>query len=213
MQRLPGDLALLGLFTLPVTITVHAQGVQRAGFLAVGILFLTVVSSMFNPIGLILLPKASRMFATGTSFELQQHLLRLLKLVVLVAGSISVAFFILAPPLIRVYLGSEFGIAASVVRFAMLGTVPYCLFLLLSHVIDAFHHNSVTAGIEIVGLVVAVLGCCIEWFGARSLNGFLAAFLCGVFTLAILSCIACLKIFRDRVGADRDLGKIANEGK
>src|SRR5262249_4369536 len=84
--------------------------------------------------------------------------------------------------------------------FAVLGTIPYCIFLLLSHIIDAFHRNSLTAGIEIIAFVIASLGCGIEWFGARSLNGFLVAFMAGVFTLGILSSIVCLRIFRNESG-------------
>jgi O-antigen/teichoic acid export membrane protein len=209
LQRLPGDLALLGLFTVPITITAHVQGVQQAGFLAFGMLFLTVVSAMFNPIGLILLPKASRMFAAGASFELRHHFLRLLKITVLITGSISIAIGILATPLIRIYLGPDYSIVAGVVRFAAVGTIPYCIFLLSSHIIDAFHRNSVTAGIEFIAFIVACLGCCFEWFGTRSLNGFLAAFLGGVFTLGTLSSLACLKIFRREAAPPDDQAREA----
>jgi len=206
MQRLPGDMALLGLFTLPTTITAHAKGVQQAGLVAFGMLILSIVSAMVTPLGLILLPKASRMFATGASSELREHVLPLVKVMVFLTGSISIAVGILATSLIRIYLGPGFATAADVLRLVVLGIVPYCLFLLLSNVLDAYHRNSVTAAIEIIAFVVACLGCCVTWFTGRTVTGFLLAFLGAVFTLAILSTIACLRIFRDEIAPPENAG-------
>src|SRR5262249_41392532 len=116
LQRLPGDLALLGLFTLPITVIVHAKGVEQAGFVAFGVLFLTIVSAMFNPIGLILLPKASRMLAAGTLSELREHVRQLVKVTITLTGIIAIAVAIMAPTMVRIYLGPGFAPAAIVVR-------------------------------------------------------------------------------------------------
>lgn len=212
LQRLPGDLALLGLFILPVTITAHSSGVQQAGLVAFGMVFLTIVSAMINPLGLILLPKASLMFDAGKSGELQDHLVRLVKVVVALTGVISIVLGLLTNPLIRIYLGPEFSPAVSVVRLVLLSTVPYSLFLLLSHVIDAFHRNSVTAGIEITAFLVASLGSWTAWVYFRNAKGFLLAFFAGTLTLAILASIACLNIFRDRASPPSDPAATLSSG-
>src|SRR5205823_3329197 len=104
----------------------------------------------------------------------------LVKVTFSLTGIIAVTVAVLAPALVRIYLGPDFAPAAIVVRVIVFGTIPYCLFLLLSHIIDAFHRNSLTAVIEIVAFFVASIGCCIVWFSGRSLVGFLIAFMSGI---------------------------------
>jgi O-antigen/teichoic acid export membrane protein len=199
MQRVPGDLALLGLFALPTTVTAHARGVREAGLVAFATLAISVVSAAVNPLGLILLPKASGMFATGKTVELKHHLGRLVTVTVLLTGSVASVIGIFATPITRAYLGAGFVEAAGIIRMVALGIVPYCLFLLLSHVIDAFHKNSVTAGIELIAVTVAASGCWIAWAHGRTTAGFVIAFLSGVLTLGLLAIAASAAIFRGPV--------------
>jgi O-antigen/teichoic acid export membrane protein len=196
LQRVPGDLALLGLFALPTTITAHARGVREAGLVAFATLALSIVSAAVNPLGLILLPKASRMFAGGDFSSLRQHVLHLVSLTVVVTGAVAAALGIFASPLVKAYLGPEFLAAADLIRLASVGIVPYCLFLLLSHVLDAFHENSVTARIEVVAVSFASIGCWIAWVNGRTSAGFVVAFVVGLFTLGLLAIAACVTIFR-----------------
>jgi len=198
-QRLPGDLALLALFTLPTTITAHAQGIRPAGLVAFSMLFLTTICNIFNPIGVVLLPKASRMFAEGENAELREHVLRLAEVTAVIGGVLSLVVGLIAGPLIRFYLGPEYASAAGIVRITVLGAVPYCLFLLLSHVIDAFHYNAITAAIEIVAFVAACAGCTVVWFTSKSVVGFLLSFMIGVLLLGVLAVVFCLRIFRYHV--------------
>jgi O-antigen/teichoic acid export membrane protein len=196
IQRVPGDLALLGLFALPTTITAHARGVREAGLVAFATLAITIVSAGVSPLGLILLPKASRMFASGDFSHLKSHVLQLVLITAFGTGAISVALGIFAKPIVRAYLGSDFLMAADLIRVVAFGIMPYCLFLLLSHVIDAFHKNSITAAIELVAITVAGAGWWIAWTHDRNSFGFVLAFLAGVLVLAGLAITACLTIFR-----------------
>jgi O-antigen/teichoic acid export membrane protein len=201
IQRVPGDLALLGLFALPTTITAHARGVREAGLVAFATLAITIVSAAVSPLGLILLPKASRMFASGDFSHLKLHVSQLALLTALGTGAISVALGLLAKPIVRAYLGPDFLMAADLIQVVAFAITPYCLFLLLSHVIDAFHKNSITAAIELVAVTVAAVGWWIAWTNDRTSFGFVLAFLAGVLVLAGLAIATCVTIFRT-LGAD-----------
>ena len=85
VQRLVGDFALTALMTLPVTILVHLRGVEETGFVSFGITVLSLIGSAFSPVGLILLPKASRMFAEGARADLRAHVAGIMKATVVLA--------------------------------------------------------------------------------------------------------------------------------
>jgi O-antigen/teichoic acid export membrane protein len=158
VQRVPGDFALMALFTLPATFVAHLRGVQEAGYVAFGISVLNMVGAMFTPLGLILLPKAGKMFASGSHDELREHVWTLAKLTMICSSVMAVGLSLFAHPLIRFYLGSNFEEVASIVRIILLGGVPYCLYLVLRNVVDAFHEMPMTTLILGVALLAFIVG-------------------------------------------------------
>ncbi|HJZ62913.1 MAG TPA: lipopolysaccharide biosynthesis protein, partial [Candidatus Acidoferrum sp.] len=155
VQRVPGDFALMALFTLPATFVAHFRGVQEAGYVAFGISVLNMVGTAFTPIGSILLPRAGRMFASGERRELREYVWGLTKLTVGCSGLMAAALFVVAPRLIHFYLGPNFSEVASITRVVLLGGVPYCLYLVLRNILDAFHEAAITS--LFLGAALAVL--------------------------------------------------------
>ncbi|MCI0418246.1 MAG: oligosaccharide flippase family protein, partial [Acidobacteria bacterium] len=194
VQRVPGDFIHMALLTLPATFVAHLHGVQEAGFVAFGISLLTMAGAVFTPVGSILLPKASEMLAKATHSELREHILRIVQITATVSAILTLLFVIFASPLIRIYLGPDFGRVAWVIRLVALGAVPYCLFLVLRNVIDAFHENAVTGAILMGALVVfGVASAAASSLGA-GLLGILLAFLAGLLTLGAVSTAECARI-------------------
>jgi O-antigen/teichoic acid export membrane protein len=193
VQRLVGDFALTALMTLPVTILVHLRGVKETGFVSFGITVLTLIGSAFSPIGLILLPKASRMFADGARAELRTHVVRILKVTVVAALGMNLVLAILAGPLIEIYLGPGFPEVTSYVRLFAFGALPFALYNVLRGLLDAFYTRAVNTINSAIALGVFILWTLALWpvTGARYVPvGLLAA----VFVLGILTVLETYKI-------------------
>jgi len=154
VQRVPGDFIQMALLALPVAIVAHVRGVETAGFVAFGISIMTMIGSMFSPIGLILLPKASGMLAEGSLDGLRSHVRKIFFATLLVSGAFSAVVLVFGGAMIGLYLGPNFQGAVPVLRVIALGIVPYCVFVVLRSVVDAFHVNAVNARNLLISLVV-----------------------------------------------------------
>jgi O-antigen/teichoic acid export membrane protein len=137
--RVPGEFALVGLFTLPVTFTTHVSGVVKAGFVGIGMSFLSLIGSLFAPVGLILLPSTTRLIAENKLSSLKQEMIKLLKISISLTILIVLFLEIFAVPIIRFYLGKEFIEASSTIRYIILGALPYVIYVIIRNVIDAFY--------------------------------------------------------------------------
>ena len=145
LQRLPGDFIQMALLAVPATIVAHLQGIQEAGFVAFGISVLTMTGAMFSPIGLILLPKASLMFADGRVEELRRHVRGLIGSTLLLSAYFVAGILLLGPFLIHLYLGPGFQGAGLTLKLIAPAVVPFCLYVVLRNVVDAFHVNAINA--------------------------------------------------------------------
>jgi len=198
IQRVPGDFVLMALFTLPATFVAHLKGVQEAGFVAFGISVVSMIGSVFAPVGLVLLPKATTMLARGAHRELKQHVRLILEVTLAISLAIILAIEIWIPHLILLYLGPGFEQIVPVVRTLAFGALPYSLYLVLRNLVDAHHEYGVTAAILTGGLVVFLTAS----FSVNRLSGdpsltlFLSAFLLALCTIATLSGWECRRILR-----------------
>ena len=143
--RVLGDLALGGLFGLPVTIAVHLRGVEFAGFVGLGMSLLSMIGSLYAPLGHIVLPAAAMLAVKGRFDSLRRDAFRAAAYAVGLTVPIVVALLILAPWILRIYLGVDFEAAVPVVRMIILGAAPYVIYVVLRNVLDAVHvrpHNT-----------------------------------------------------------------------
>jgi len=186
IPRIPGGFALLALMTLPATFTVHLRGIQEGGFVAFSISLLNMIGAMFTPIGVVLLPKASQMCAEGAYGTLRAHVMRLLKLTVIVALGFTLTFEIFARVIIRTYLRKDFSDVVALTRVVALAALPFAVFYVLQGLIDAHHTRPVNAVNCIYSLAIFMIACApafiyepeivIPW-----------ALVAGIFTLGILT--------------------------
>ncbi len=143
LPRVPGDLILVGLMTLPTTLVAHKYGLTEAGFVAFGTSMLNMVGAAFAPISIILLPKASRMLGQGAKASLRTHVTKLVIATLICASIVTGLVTVFAETLVRRYLGLGFLQAGVTIRIAALGVVPYCLYIILRGLIDAYHEKAV----------------------------------------------------------------------
>lgn len=205
VPRIPGDFAQMALLGLPAFFVAHRVGVQQAGYVAFAVSVLSLISGVFAPIGVILLPKSSQMIATGAVRELGRHVMTITKASLLVAVFLAGLAYITAGPLVRLYLGASYSDVASVVRIMCIAAVPYCLFRVNRNVLDAFHEQAVTSAFLVVALLVLVIGT----FAFRSnehsgQSVVLASLIAAITTLGVLTILETLRILR-RLEASREV--------
>jgi O-antigen/teichoic acid export membrane protein len=157
VQRVPGDFIQMALLALPAIVVAHVRGVQEAGSVAFAVSVTVTMGSMFSPIGLVLLPKASTMLAGGSLKDLKSHLRKIIVGTICASGTLTLGILIFGATAIRLYLGPEFQRTVLMVKVIALGTLPYCLYMVLRNVIDAFHVNAVNAFNLLISLIA--FGC------------------------------------------------------
>ncbi len=151
--RVPGDLALGALFTLPATVAAHRAGMTAAGFVGLGMSLLSMIGSLFAPIGHILLPAVSRMAVVGSVEAIRQDARRVVVAALALTTVIVVTLEIAAASLLRAYLGSGFASAVPVIRLVMVGAFPHVLYVILRNVLDAVHVRPYNAKNLLVAVV------------------------------------------------------------
>jgi O-antigen/teichoic acid export membrane protein len=154
--RVPGEVALGALFTLPVTFAAHLAGSVEAGRIGLGLSVLQLVGALFAPLGQVLLPVVSTQLAKGEIAALKNSVTRTATLGVLVAVAAVGGLEWLTPWLLRDFFGSAFEPAVPVVRIIALGGVPYAVYILLRSVLDAIHHEPMNARNLVYGVVAFV---------------------------------------------------------
>lgn len=196
IQRVPGDFILMALFALPATIVAHKSGIRAAGFVAFGISMLSVISSFFSAFGLILLPKAGALLSAGKGGELGRQVWLLTKITLVISFVLAVGIAIGAEMLVRLYLGPDFTAGVGILRLLVFAAVPYSLYTVLRNVIDAFHDLGVTTMILLAGFGVFCTGSLAVFVMPNYKYVVLMAFLGGVLTICLLSCLETLRILR-----------------
>lgn len=194
IQRVPGDFVLMSLFTLPAVMAAHFQSVQEAGTIAFGTTVLSMIGAVFAPAGLVLLPKATFMFAQGSAAELREHLRFLVGCTVMSSFIIMLITWICIPRLMLLYLGPGYEQVTSTVRLLVWGAVPYSLYILLRIVVDAYHEYGVTGLILLAGLGIFLAGAFVGRHFGFAIQASLLALLAALFSVATLSILECRRI-------------------
>ena len=186
--RVPADFLQIAFFALPAIFVAHVRGVQEAGLVAFGASVLTMVGSLYAPIGVILLPKASGMIGQGLLHDLQGHVMLILKFCVTFTVLITIVLEVFTEPIIKAYLGfGEIVSVVRVVRIVMLGALPYAIYVCMRGLIDAFHEKPLNTRNLTVAFAVFVAGSGVGQLTLRDPTYILVAFVLGLLVLGTLT--------------------------
>jgi O-antigen/teichoic acid export membrane protein len=188
LQRVPGDFILLALLALPAIFIAHKSGIEKAGYVAFGMSITNMIASLFAPIGVILLPKASRGAGSGLLHELRKEIWLLGMVAVAVPVAIVIVVEIFAPTFVRLYLGNGFESAVGVVRLVIVAAVPLALYYVLRNVIDAFRERAINAINLCASLVLCLAVSASTLWRPGISQPILWGFVSGTTLLAILTC-------------------------
>lgn len=152
--RVPGEFMLGALSTFPVTAAAHDGGPVLAGQIGLGLSLLTLVGSVFTPLGILMLPSISARVAAGEVKGLGAEIRRLTLICLGLTVLGTIALELLAGWAIPFVFGDEFAGAVQPIRIIGLAAIPYVAYVILRNVLDAIHAAPLNAANLAVALAV-----------------------------------------------------------
>lgn len=141
LPRLPGDMALGALLTVPVYVVARTHGLAESAELGFGTTLLNFVSAVFSPVTLLLLPASAAQLAAGDHHGLSTRIGRMVRIMLLASLGIMVAFEVSADLLLDLYLGDAGETYVFSARVVFLGALPFGFYFGLRSVLDAYYHT------------------------------------------------------------------------
>lgn len=138
LPRVPGDVALGALLTVPGYIALRTHGLDLSGEVGFGATLLNIAAAAFSPVALLLLPAAATKLARGEYGDLSQRVARMSRLVLLASVALTLGFELLATPLLRIYLGATGDAYVPMARLIFLGALPFAYFNGMRSLLDAY---------------------------------------------------------------------------
>jgi O-antigen/teichoic acid export membrane protein len=162
LPRVPGEFALVGLFAIPSLLAVRAHGIVEAGQFSAALSVLTMAAGTFAPVGLVVLPRASAMVATGDIAGVKRLVRRILIGGILVAAGGVVIGELVIPFFIKWYFGEAFVPAIPYFRAVLLATIPYAVYILMRSILDALDVRALNSRNLIVTVSIVTILCLVN---------------------------------------------------
>ncbi|RUL87635.1 hypothetical protein TsocGM_11535 [Tautonia sociabilis] len=176
VPRMPGDLAMFGLFAVPTILVAHRSGLEPAGLVSFGLSLVQMIGSVFTAAGMLLLPIVSRLRADGRIGEARRLVDRSLMASLAAGVLIVLAAEASLATVITMLLDEGFTPAAGLARRLLPAAVPFVAYIVLRGPIDALDvwpHNAVNLGLALaVTSAVMIFGSGPMEAATASLAGF-----------------------------------------
>lgn len=141
LPRVPGDIALGALLTVPGYVALRTHGLDVSGEVGFGATLLGLAAAVFSPVALLLLPAAAARLAAGDHAGLERNIGRMGRLVMAASIALMLGFELLSEPLLRLYLGPTGDAYLAMSRIIFLGALPFAYFNGMRSVLDAYFHT------------------------------------------------------------------------
>lgn len=196
IQRVPGDLAIAGLFSIPAFLVAHIGTMAEAGNVAFGISLLNMAGAVFGPICLILLPEASKMIVAGDFKRLfgQIRKISILTFSLTVIGLILFEGF--AEEILTIYLGKADPGMVFTSRLILLGSIGYTIYVSLRSILDAYYVKAVNTINIILSLLLYIVSSGLVIITGTPSVFLTISFVVSVILLGLLTIAEILKIKR-----------------
>jgi teichuronic acid biosynthesis glycosyltransferase TuaC len=158
LPRVPGDLAFAALLTVPVYMAARTYGLDVAGQVGFGATLLNMVSALFSPVALMLLPTSAAQLARGDHHGLSQRIQRLSTAIIGLGVLITIGFELVSRPLLLLYLGETGEQHVFMCRLVFIAALPFAYFIGLRSVLDAYYHTP-RNGINLIVAFLILLIC------------------------------------------------------
>lgn len=141
LPRLPGDMAMGALLTVPVYVVARTHGIGASGELGFGTTLLNFAAALFSPVALLLLPSSAAQLAAGDHLGLSERIGRMVRVIFLASLALTVVFELGADLWLSLYLKETGAAYVLTSRIVFLGALPFGFFIGLRSVLDAYFHT------------------------------------------------------------------------
>lgn len=163
LPRVPGDIALGALLTVPVFIVVRTFP-QLAADHAFGCTLLNLAAAVFSPVALLLLPAASAQLSSGDHAGLEVRVGQMTRIVAAASIALVAGFELLATPFLRIYLGEASDDLILTCRLVFLAGLPFAFFNGMRSVLDAYYQTPRNGVNLVVALIILLFGGTVHLF-------------------------------------------------
>ncbi len=163
LPRVPGDMALGALLTLPVYVVARTHGLSASGEIGFGATLLNLAAALFSPLALILLPASASQLASGDHAGLSARIGKLTWMALAACTFITIVFELAADPILHIYLGENYTDYVAMSRVIFLGALPFGFFIGLRSVLDAYYHTPRNGINLITSLTILLLGSAVHF--------------------------------------------------
>ncbi len=167
VPRVPGGIAMAGLFAVGPFLAPYFASLEDGGFLVAGQSVFVLAESGVAAFGLVILARAAGLYAEGNVAFLRERMQDVMTVGVHVGGYVTVHILLWADILVRAWLGEGFAPAAPLMRVLALSLIPYVLYATFRSVIDVVETRAINA----LNLYVA-LGAAVVVAGGLGVLGF-----------------------------------------
>lgn len=141
LPRVPGDIALGALLTVPGYVALRTHGLDVSGEVGFGATLLNLAAAAFSPVAVLLLPAAAGRIAAGDHAVLERNIGRMTWLILAASVALTAGFELLAAPLLDLYLGPTGAAYLPMARIIFIGALPFAFFNGMRSVLDAYFHT------------------------------------------------------------------------
>jgi O-antigen/teichoic acid export membrane protein len=145
LPRIPGDLALAGLLSIPLIMVTHAAGVAEAGRFAVAQNLLMIVAVGLSPLSIVLLPYVSERLAKDDFSSIKSNSVLLFHAIADISLYFALHVAILADIILKFWVGPKMVGATGLVRVLMIVAPFYATYFVFRSIIDATTTKPVTS--------------------------------------------------------------------
>lgn len=158
LPRLPGDMAMGALLTVPVYVVARTHGLSASGELGFGTTLLNFAAALFSPVALLLLPASAAQLAAGDHRGLSARIGRMVRIIFLASLGLTVVFELGADQLLHLYLKETGAAYVLTSRVVFLGALPFGFFIGLRSVLDAYFHTPRNGINLLVSFMIFMIG-------------------------------------------------------
>ena len=195
-RRVPGDLASVALWTVTPVVASHFVSLRQVAYLGAGIQVLMVVSTAFQPIGLIFLPIMTRLWAVDRE-RARWYAGQLSAAAIHIALFATPQILLFGDVAVRAWLGPSFNHAGGIVRLTLFPVAAYICSVVLRSTLDAATVRAYNSRNRLWGLVLAVaIGAVLLGTGVGTrIEAISLAFSSGVLATGVLTFLTTRRLY------------------
>lgn len=181
--RIPGEFVLFGYTLVPLIIINYKAGMEMTAFFSAAISINTIISPVFEFVGVILLPLVSKSVVNKEFKSVDGKINLLMKLYIVIAILAIICVEIFTPFFIRIMFSNDYMVIEPIVRILIIAVLPNAIYLLLRNPLDAISKKPFNTINLFVSFIVMIIALTIS----DGIIGYSFSFVLGYSTLAILT--------------------------